>query len=93
MSTTLALSVVQSALATTSARRVLESTEMKMYFIDHDMKRLDAYARNLVDYHLIADLVPQLARLFFQNRFGENVSLSMLQKALLVGIGLQGESC
>lgn len=113
MGTTLALTVIQSALAASADRKVLDSAEMKLYFLEHDMKRLEAYARNLVgmlfksnakqktgdalffpfpDYHLVADLVPQLARLFFQNRFAETVSLSMLQKALLVGIGLQGNA-
>ena len=29
------------------------------------------YCNNLVDYHLIMDLVPHLARLYFLNRLGE----------------------
>ena len=35
----------------------------------YDLKRLEAYTRNLVDYHLILDLVPTLSRLFFLRRF------------------------
>jgi len=64
----------------------------------------------MVDHHLVADLVPTLARLFFlghlngppgggkpgANKPGggggvaeEGLSLSMVQKALLLGMGLQ----
>jgi N-acetyltransferase 10 len=30
-----------------------------------DLKRLDSYAKNMVDFHLVMDLVPTLAKLFF----------------------------
>jgi len=29
------------------------------------MKRLDGYSRNMVDFHLVIDLVPRLAKLYF----------------------------
>ncbi|CAM6087692.1 unnamed protein product [Calypogeia fissa] len=53
----------------------------------HDMKRLESYANNLVDYHMIMDLVPTLARLYFLEKIP--VSLSLAQAAILVGVGLQ----
>lgn len=56
-------------------------------FIDYDLRRLESYTRNLVDYHLILDLVPSLARLFYLNRLP--VELTVVQKALLATIGLQ----
>lgn len=49
--------------------------------------RLDSYSRNLIDHHLILDLVPALAQAFFRNRIP--VHLSFTQAALLLGVGLQ----
>lgn len=37
----------------------------------YDVKRLEMYCRNLVDYHLIVDLIPTLSRLYFLQRMGE----------------------
>ena len=62
--------------------------ELHFYFTDNDILRLNSYSRNLVDYHMIMDIVPALARLFFMRRFGD-LSLSPLQEALLIGQGLQ----
>lgn len=36
----------------------------------HDYQRLKAYSRNMVDHHLVIDLVPTLAQLYFKRRFG-----------------------
>lgn len=56
-----------------------------------DIKRLDAYGNNLLDYHVILDLVPELARLYFEHRLGPSaeVRLSAVQSAVLLAIGLQ----
>ena len=62
-------------------------TIVEQNFIDYDLRRLESYTRNLVDYHLILDLVPALARLFYLNRL--SVQLTVIQMALLAGIGLQ----
>jgi len=56
-------------------------------FTDYDLRRLESYTRNLVDYHLILDLIPTLARLFYLNRLP--IQLTVVQMALLAGIGLQ----
>lgn len=32
-----------------------------------DLRRLSSYAKNLVDFHLILDLVPAIARLYFSS--------------------------
>ncbi|XP_066383402.1 RNA cytidine acetyltransferase 1-like isoform X1 [Miscanthus floridulus] len=53
----------------------------------HDMKRLEAYSNNLVDYHLILDLVPILAHQYFSERLP--VSLHGAQAAVLFCMGLQ----
>jgi N-acetyltransferase 10 len=62
--------------------------EATCYFLPHDLLRLEAYSRNMVDYHLIMDLIPTLATLFFQHRFPES-NLSYVQAAVLLGVGLQ----
>ncbi|OAE26338.1 hypothetical protein AXG93_4324s1040 [Marchantia polymorpha subsp. ruderalis] len=56
----------------------------------YDMKRLQSYANNLVDYHMVLDLIPTLARLYLLERLP--VSLSLAQAAILVGVGLQHQS-
>ncbi|GBG87241.1 hypothetical protein CBR_g45300 [Chara braunii] len=53
----------------------------------YDMKRLDSYSRNLVDYHLILDLVPTIAQLYFLEKIPATVSYG--QAAILLSIGLQ----
>ena len=60
---------------------------IEQHFIDYDLRRLESYTRNLVDYHLILDLVPVLARLYYLNRLP--IDLTVVQMALLAGIGLQ----
>jgi N-acetyltransferase 10 len=52
-----------------------------------DMKRLKAYASNLVDHHMISDLVPPLARAYVSGAIP--VTLSYSQVAILVCLGLQ----
>ena len=55
----------------------------------YDLKRLDSYSKNLCDFHLIMDLVPTLAKLFFLILPENCFSLSYVQAAILVGLGLQ----
>lgn len=54
----------------------------------HDMKRLELYSRNMVDHHMILDVVPTLAKFLFQGKLG-NTRLSYLQAAILLASGLQ----
>ena len=68
--------------------RPLTTQEIYFFLTNDDISRLSSYAHNLVDYHMIMDIVPALARLFFMRRFGD-LSLSPLQEALLIGQGLQ----
>lgn len=57
-----------------------------------DLKRLDSYANNVVDYHVILDLLPHVASLYFDKRLGDEVSLSAVQASILLGMGLQRKS-
>lgn len=56
-----------------------------------DLRRLDQYSKNLVDFHLIMDLVPTLAKLHFLRSTlpRGTVNLSYVQSAILIGMGLQ----
>lgn len=56
-----------------------------------DLRRLESYSNNLVDFHLVLDLVPTLARLFFikQTLPRGSINLSYVQSAILIGFGLQ----
>ncbi|KAG0616549.1 hypothetical protein M758_5G124300 [Ceratodon purpureus] len=53
----------------------------------YDLKRLESYASNLVDYHLILDLVPTVSRLYFLERLPTSISYG--QAAILLCLGLQ----
>merc|ERR1712166_1081866 len=44
----------------------LTDEELGFYFTPYDLKRLESYANNLVDYHMIIDLAPAMARIYFE---------------------------
>lgn len=71
--------------------RPLDKAGLDENFTPFDLKRLDSYANNMLDYHVILDLMPRIAELFFTGRIrNENgFSLSGVQQALLCAIGLQ----
>lgn len=60
----------------------ISRAELESAFIPYDLKRLEMYSRNMVDYHLIMDMVPTIARMFFLNQLGD-ISLSAAQSVCL----------
>lgn len=68
------------------------SSELSFRVTPFDLKRLDSYANNMVDYHVILDLLPYVASLYFDRRLGDDVSLSAVQASILLGMGLQRKS-
>ncbi|XP_050457216.1 RNA cytidine acetyltransferase [Cataglyphis hispanica] len=66
----------------------LRKETLDVYFTSYDLKRLQMYSNNMVDYHLIMDLLPSLARLYFLNMMGDT-HFSAAQSAILLGLGLQ----
>ncbi|OWZ06402.1 N-acetyltransferase 10 [Phytophthora megakarya] len=74
-----------------SATGEISSAELAMILTPYDAKRLKSYAKNMVDYHMIVDLIPSLARLYFLQRLPQ-MTLSYLQRAILVSLGLQHQS-
>uniref|UniRef100_A0A673MAE7 RNA cytidine acetyltransferase n=1 Tax=Sinocyclocheilus rhinocerous TaxID=307959 RepID=A0A673MAE7_9TELE len=85
-SPTLALNISQNKNAKADSPAELAAT-----FTPYDLKRLEMYSRNMVDYHLIMDMIPVIARMFFLKQLGD-ITLSVAQCALLLGIGLQHKS-
>nr|XP_046169729.1 RNA cytidine acetyltransferase [Oncorhynchus gorbuscha] len=91
-SPSMALNILQNKSTTkTDASSALSSSELSGQFSPYDLKRLEMYSRNMVDYHLIMDLIPAVARMYFLKQLGD-VTLSAAQCALLLGVGLQHKS-
>ncbi|CAL1689574.1 unnamed protein product [Lasius platythorax] len=66
----------------------LRKETLDVHFTSYDLKRLQMYSNNMADYHLIMDLLPSLARLYFLNMMGDT-HFSPAQSAILLGLGLQ----
>ena len=69
--------------------RSLGGSELKLYLTPFDLKRLEAYANNQLDYHVVLDMIPTIAMLHFENRLGESVRATAVQGAILLALGLQ----
>lgn len=78
-----------SKLDTELAPRSITKSELDALFTPFDLKRLDSYANNMLDYHVILDMLPSIAQMFFTGRLKGHVKLSGVQTALLLAIGLQ----
>lgn len=91
-STTEALTIVDSAQKAFSEEgSILSVEQVESMFSPFDLKRLDSYANNRLDYHVIVDMLPAIARAYFENRLG-SIALSHVQRAILLGTGLQLKS-
>ncbi|KAK9371014.1 GNAT acetyltransferase 2-domain-containing protein [Lipomyces kononenkoae] len=95
------LSILESA--GLKEKSYIYNKDIDSLFSPYDLKRLESYANNLLDYHVIVDLLPPIAQLYFQNKLRaiisedtefqdreeEEVKLSAIQATILLGIGLQ----
>jgi N-acetyltransferase 10 len=63
--------------------------ELDALFSPFDLKRLDSYANNMLDYHVILDMLPSIATLYFTGRLKSQIKMSGVQVALLLAVGLQ----
>ncbi|XP_007468139.1 PREDICTED: N-acetyltransferase 10 [Lipotes vexillifer] len=90
-SPSLALNILQNRNIGKPVQLALCREELEALFLPYDLKRLEMYSRNMVDYHLIMDMIPAISRMYFLNRLGD-LALSAAQSALLLGIGLQHKS-
>ncbi|GFF29902.1 UPF0202 protein KRE33 [Aspergillus udagawae] len=90
----LSLSICESATAgakldTSYTPSLLKKSDLDAAFSPFDLKRLDSYANNLLDYHVILDMVPTVAEYYFSGRLSGKVNLSGVQQSILLAIGLQ----
>jgi N-acetyltransferase 10 len=85
----LALSVLHQAKYSIT-KKELTKDELDLFLSPHDLNRREKYAQNMIDYHMVMDLLPTLARLFFLHRL--DVSLNELKSAILLSFGLQYKS-
>lgn len=67
----------------------LGTSELAFLLSPFDLKRLESYANNMLDYHVILDLMPTVASFFFERRLGPDVQLSAVQSSILLALGLQ----
>jgi len=94
-STSTALSLFESvdSVVQKTARLVDSRSELDRHFSPYDLKRLASYSQSLLDYHVIQDLLPRLALLYFGGLLktdnGAVVKLSAVQSAIILGMGLQ----
>ncbi|XP_055535275.1 RNA cytidine acetyltransferase [Wyeomyia smithii] len=86
-STGLSLSLLDNKAITISEQELTQKT-IDEYLLPHDIQRLEMYSRNQVEYKLIMDLTTDLASLYFQAKMA-SAKIDSLQKAILLGIGLQ----
>ncbi|XP_077178242.1 RNA cytidine acetyltransferase isoform X1 [Paroedura picta] len=90
-SPSLALNILQNRNIKQQSQPPISRSELEAVFIPYDLKRLEMYSRNMVDYHLIMDMIPTISRMYFLSQLGD-ITLSATQSALLLGIGLQHKS-
>ena len=85
----LSLSIDEAAVMGATQSRPLTKTHLDNLLSPFDLKRLDSYANNMLDYHVILDLIPTIAFLYFSSEIKPAVKLSGVQAAILMAIGLQ----
>lgn len=68
----------------------LSKTEIDLLFLPHDLQRLEEYTNNQIEFRLMLDLTTDLANLYFHGKL-KDVSLDVVQKAILLGMGIQGK--
>jgi N-acetyltransferase 10 len=71
------------------APKPLRKAELDEILSAYDLKRLDSYANSMLDYHVILDMLPIIAQLYFTGRLKGQVKMSGVQTAILLAVGLQ----
>lgn len=82
-----ALSILEGTRLGTTKTKKINKQDLDVLMSGTDLKRLDAYSNNLVDYAVIVDMLPLIARLYFNNQLP--AELSGIQSVILLGAGLQ----
>ncbi|KAI9811366.1 MAG: killer toxin resistant protein [Pycnora praestabilis] len=90
----LALQIDESASAgskldASSPPKPLTRSDLDTLLTPFDLKRLESYANNMLDYHVILDLIPTIADMYFTGRLKSSIKLTGVQTSILLAIGLQ----
>ncbi|CAG8452327.1 845_t:CDS:10 [Ambispora leptoticha] len=88
----LALSILAAANFGSQDSKNKTPKSLDLLFTSYDLKRLESYSNNMLDYHVILDLIPTIASQYFEGKLGDEVTLSGVQSSILLGIGLQRKS-
>ncbi|CAI4230919.1 unnamed protein product [Auanema sp. JU1783] len=94
-SSQLAISLLQSRnkdIDTEDKNEPLDRHDISLFLSNTDMKRLAQYARNMIDPHLVTDLLPVVAHIYFNKKLSAETKLGPVQAAILLGMGLQHKS-
>ena len=67
----------------------MKAAELSVHMTPFDLKRLESYANNMLDYHVILDLLPAVGTFYFDKRLGAELRLSAVQSSILLALGLQ----
>jgi N-acetyltransferase 10 len=90
----LALSIDESSnkgskLDTSISPEPFSNADLDRLMSSYDLKRLESYANNMLDYHVILDLIPNIAAAYFTGRLKSDLNLTGIQQSILLAIGLQ----
>ncbi|KAI1004518.1 RNA cytidine acetyltransferase [Podosphaera aphanis] len=90
----LALSIDESAglgsqLDKSFQSQVFSKEDLDRIMSPFDLKRLESYANNMLDYHVILDLVPDLSLAYFKGQLKPSIKLTGIQSSILLAVGLQ----
>jgi len=88
LSTTLSLSLLDSD----GTGNILTLETLLEHFTRHDLQRIERYSSNKADMGLILDLIPQIALLYFQRRMDLTPSLTGMQAATFLTLGIQNRT-
>lgn len=92
-SSRLALSVLDNLRrASPDSHNPVSPAQLQFFLSEKDLGRLLLYARNLVDYHMVRDLMPVLSQMYFMRQLPASTHLSHLMEVILVGVGLQNHT-
>ncbi|KAF7553611.1 hypothetical protein G7Z17_g3514 [Cylindrodendrum hubeiense] len=69
--------------------QALTKVDLDRLLSPFDLKRLESYANNMLDYHVVLDLIPIIANLYFTGRLKADIRLTGVQQCILLAIGLQ----
>ncbi|PIO34695.1 hypothetical protein AB205_0083130 [Aquarana catesbeiana] len=82
-SPSVALNMLQNKNVKKESQSLITRLELEASFSPYDLKRLEMYSQNMVDYHLIMDLIPSIARLALLLGIGlQHKSMDQLEKEI-----------